>query len=57
METKKEIWAIFSRIYSIKSDAPKTQLQVELIDELAKYVENKKGENNVRKSKEPSKGK
>jgi hypothetical protein len=57
METKKEIWAIFSRIYSIKSDAPKTQLQVELIDELAKYVENKKGENNVRKSKEPSKRK
>ena len=57
MDTKKEIWAIFSKVYSIKADAPKTQLQTELIDELTKYVENKKGETNVRKSKESSKGK
>jgi len=57
MDIRKDIWIIFSKVYSIHADAPKTQLQSELIEELAKYVENKKGENNVRKSKESSKRK
>lgn len=55
-DTYKDVWSIFSKVYKIAGDGPKTELQSELIDKLVEYIDKDRKEN-VTETKGPGKGK